>query len=344
MPPAKDDKNKTSSPRILFGDKGTTEKPAAPVTAATATGPKIPFGTPIAPRAPIEGPKIIGDGVVRRRIPCSPADLRTLEPDASDIVIDMALRIIEGVNLDDHEFDDVVRFGAALQQRHGELAEKELALAGDTRLAEVKRLSAELLQHLGALDPERLFLPRQRFLASLRTSLSGTTPSDLFQQHAADISRIAKLLAERAEDFLDLERSVQALKVNWNALALGLEAHDLAGRFVVRHIEANGASNLDVSAHYRSQKNALEMRLTSLAAAAASVALGARTLASMETSIANVRDLASETVERDLPAWYTACSAALAARSNGEAASVDVSGVRLLYSKIVNKLLWKDEQ
>lgn len=332
-PPQKDDDPK-SSPRVLFGN--------GVRSAGSAAGPRVLFGSPAPARTPSDGPRIVGNGVLRHRLTCSPADLRLIDPEASAGVVKAALRIVDGVNLDDHEFDDVIRFGGQLQQRHGQLAEEELALADDPLLAEAGRLSADLLEHLTALDPERLFPTGKSLLDGFRASMSGTTPDELFRRHASEIARIGKLLADRASGFLELERSARSLSERGEALSRGLDAHLLAARFVAHFIETHVPDDAHLTKHYGSQKDAIESRISSLAATSASTLVGARTLEAIVASIAEARSFAGELVERDLPAWRTSVAAALAARAQEPSRAVDLSAIRKHYAQLLTKLLRKD--
>lgn len=328
VPPA--DEDARSGPKVPFRGDAAPPKPKA------ASGPKIPFGAAHVPRTLDEGPRIISGGVVRRRISCTVTELRILDPAAPDSVLHQALRVVDAVNLDDHEFDDVIRFGASLQEQHGRLAEDQLALAEDERLDEAKRLSADLLARLSELDPKRLFSVDQGLFAGVKAALSRSTEAETFRERSANLILAARLLKERREDFVQIERRATLLKKKWTALAAALSAHILAGRFLVRHIDEHPLPDPEAVRHYRSQRDALETRLGSLAATAASVALGERVLETMISTIGGARTFAGDMVDSDLPAWQIACAAALVAKSEGR--SIDASVIHRHYEKLVKTL------
>ncbi|MGR9354491.1 hypothetical protein [Rhizobium leguminosarum] len=324
------DEDARSGPKVPFREDVPAKAPKP------AGGPRVLFGTARAPRTLDEGPRIVGNGVVRRRISCTVEDLRALDPQASEPVLRQAVRAVDAVNFDDHEFDDIVRFGAHLQELHGRLAEEQLALADDERLQDAQRLANDMLARLGELDPEHLFLPRRGFLGGVKAALSSTAETETFRERSAGVVGTARLLKERREDFTKLEDRAISLKRRWATLATGLNAHLLAGRFLVQHVDEHPLPDPDAAAHHRSQKDALETRLGSLAATASSVALGERVLETMVSTISGVRTFADDMVESDLPAWQTACAAALSAKSEGR--PYDVSPTQGLYKKLLNTL------
>lgn len=301
-----------------------------------AVGPKVLFGTARPPRTVEEGPRIIGNSIVRRRISCTVEDIRGLDPHAPEPVLRQAVRAVDAVNFDDHEFDDVIRFGAHLQQLHGQLAEEQLELANDERLQGAQRLANDMLARLRELEPEHLFSPRRSFLGGVRAAFSSTADIEIFAERSASLVESARVLKDRRDDFIRLEDRSTSLKRRWATLATGLNAHLLAGRFLVQHVNDHPLTDPDAAAHHRSQKDALETRLGSLAATVSSVALGERVLETMVSTIAGARKFAGDMVESDLPAWQTACAAALTAKSEGR--SYDVSIIQGHYEKLLNTL------
>ncbi len=328
MTPA--DKDACPGPKVPFrGDSS----PKVPNVAAV---PKVLFGTARTVRTLEEGPRIVWGGVIRRRIACTVDDLRAMDSLASEPVLRQAVRAVNAVNFDDHEFDDVIRFGAHLQELHGRLAEEQLGLADDERLQAVQRLAADLLARLGELDPERLFSPARGFMGGMRAALSPSADTETFRERSAGVVGSARVLRERKQDLAELEDRATALKRRWATLTNGLNAYLLAGRFLVRHVNEHPLPDPDAAAHHGAQKDALEMRIGSLAATASSVALGERVLQTMIATLSTARRFADDMVESDLPTWQTACAAALTAKSEGR--PYDVSLIQSLYEKLLNTL------
>lgn len=325
MTPA--DEDARSGPKVPF--RGDTSPKAVAV-------PKVLFGTARAARVLDEGPRIVGGGVVRHRIPCTVDDLHALDSLASEPILRLAVRAVEAVNFDDHEFDDVVRFGVHLQDLHGRLAEEQLALADDQRLQDAQRRATGLLARLSELDPERLFSTERGFLGGMRAALFRSAEAGSFRELSAGVIESARLLKEQRKDLADLEHRAASLKQRWATLAVGLNAHLLAGRFLVGHVSEHPLPDPDTAAHHRSQKDALEPRIGSLTATLSSVALGQRVLETMVSTISSARQVADEMVESDMPAWQTACAAALTAKSEGR--PYDVSVTQRFYEKLLNTL------
>ena len=117
----------SARPRVLFEENAASPVAAPPVRAG---GPAVLFGVPRAPAPKSDRPRVLASGEIRSRIPCDATALREIDATVPASVLTHALRVVEGINVDDHYFDDVVRFGAGLQAEHGRLAERELAVAG----------------------------------------------------------------------------------------------------------------------------------------------------------------------------------------------------------------------
>lgn len=243
---------------------------------------------------------------------------------------------MSAVNFDDHQFDDVVRFGSTLQEIHGRLAEQQLLLVGDPRLSEAKRLSTVLLQQIEQFDPQLLFPADKGILRGIRAAFSRTGSPEAFMKASATVIATARSLRERAPDFRDLADNAATLGKRFATLATTLEAYILAASFLVTHLDAIPPSGLTDVTHLKSQKDALEIRLAALASALASVTLGKRILETVHTTVDAARSIAEDIVENELPAWQIACAAALAARV--EERPFDLSSVREHYEKIVNIL------
>lgn len=252
-----------------------------------------------------------------------------------------AVRLIEGINLDDDEFGDVVGFGSQLQIQHRSIAERQLALVDDHRVADANRLSQELLQHLEALNPDDLFRTRSKLLASIATALSGSATLERYREETVEISRIARSIAELTPTLVEMEQTAASLKKRWKRLAASVDAHILAGRFVIAYIDSVAD---DKSQHYGSQKDALETRIGSLAATSSSLIVGLRTLEAVHASLIDARSFAEELVARDLPAWQTAVGAAFAARMNDPSAPIDLGDISKRYLKLIATITRKESR
>lgn len=324
------DEDARRGPKVPFGRA--PERPAA-----ASSIPKVLFGSARGSHVPSDQPRIIGGGVARRRIPCTIEDLRAASPAASDTVLRQALRAVSAVNFDDHQFDDVVRFGSTLQDIHGRLAEQQLSLVSDPRLSEAKRLSTALLQQIEQFDPQLLFPADEGILMrGIRAAFSRTGSPEAFMKASATVIATARSLRERAPDLRDLADNAATLGKRFATLTTTLEAYILAGSFLVTHLDAIPPSGLTDVTHLKSQKDALEIRLAALASALASVTLGKRILETVHMTVDAARSIAEDIVENELPAWQIACAAALAARV--EERPFDLSSVRERYEKIVNIL------
>jgi len=327
-----------SSPRVLFGDD---HPRAGPVKATLPGGPAILFGEPKAPPPKGTVPRIIGVGELRRRLPCSKADLTAIDPSATQPVVSRALAAVQAINLDDHHFDDVLRFGAALQAEHGRLAERELALVGDAVLAQANGLTAELISHLEALDPEQVFLADEGLVAKLRFFSSGHDPEKRFTQLYPLVRSLAQDLQALAPAIGAVADRLRAISARYRALDCDLSAHILAGRFLVSHVGALELPDRERQAHFVAQAEAIETRLASLLATAASIAVGRRTLETTARIVDGLSWSSEALLREELPAWHTAYSAALAAARSSNAGNASLSVLRGMHLRILEKLRWK---
>ncbi|MFS8056727.1 hypothetical protein QD357_28510 [Rhizobium sp. BR 317] len=330
------DRHRKTSPKILFGERTPTEEAGLENSGGK---PRVLFGSPHQPAAKGTFPRIVADGEIRRRIECTISGLREIEPDAAEAVLRSAMQLIDATNLDDHHFDDVVRFGASLQERHGRLADEQLALADDDTLATVKRLSGDLLQHLDQLDPALVFA-QQRGVGGILRAIMREDPERLLARRYGEMTEITKGLKARLPEISRLAGTINALRNKYTSLENGLAAHVVAARFLMRHIATHTYEDSVTEKHYTSQADALEARITALSMTAASVAVGHRMIESIHTIVAGTERFASDLVNEELPAWKTAYSAALMARaSDAHAAADGLPRLKQLHTRLRNTLI-----
>lgn len=351
-------------PKILFGAGDTPREPPDPQTApgkprvlfpadtpvqpsrvpdiAEQRGPGIPFGTP-RPPAPKGGPpKVIGDGAVRRRIPCGLDDLLTLDPTVSPAAARQALRIVAGTNLDDAHYDDVLRFGADLQAEHGAIAEQELALASTPALHQCQALLARVVGLLGDLDPERLFNVRRGRLAdTIRVFLEpARTPREVFAATYPELLASARELKGLEPALLALFAGLSGLGRRYAVLAERIASHILAASFIAQYARVTFADDAQ-QGHYLSQADALTTRISSLLGTQATVEMGRLTNEALRGNVQALIDAGRGMLEEDLPAFHTVYTAALSAAS-GESSATAESGwfqpVRDVHARLMHKL------
>ncbi len=329
-PPAK---KPGGSPRVLFPES------AAPEPVADQKGgsrqPKVLFGAPRAPTPKGDRPRVLAAGEIRRRISCSVAELQDMDASVTEAAAKAALRIVDSINLDDHYFDDVVRFGAFLQTEHGRLADGELKIVSSDVLARGRQLSAELLQRLTELDPDRVFAVRGGFLDTVKALAAPRDPAGLFSRLYPEVRKSVAELDALAPDIVAVANQVRAVGKAYKTLANNLAAHILAGRFLVHHIGSLQLPERERQAHYASQSEALETRTSSLSATKATVEMSIWTVAAVSQEIDALARAAEGLLQEDLPAWHAAYSAALTAQS-AELASTRTP-LRNLHTRILGK-------
>ena len=322
-------------PRVLF-----KEDAQAPVTgpAKVPPGPAILFGSPRLPTPKGDKPRVLASGEVRRRIPCSAADLQAIDPAATASVVARALRIVDGINLDDHQFDDVVRFGASLQREHGRLAEVELALVEDEALQNAKRTGAELLQQLEELDPEAVFSVRGGMLKALKALAAAQDPAKRFSRLYPRVQTLAKELEALAPAIAVVTERLRGIGSRYAALERNLAAHVLAGRFLVQHVGTLQLPDRERQAHFASQAEAIETRVASLMATEATIEVGRRTLEAVARNVEALAWSGEGLLREELPAWHSAYSAALMAARSSNDGTDTASSLRDIHARILGKL------
>jgi hypothetical protein len=321
---------------VLF--KEGIQTPLADVAEAPA-GPSVLFGSPRPPTAKGDTPRVLAAGEVRQRIPCTETQLLELEPAAPASVLSQAIRIVDGTNLDDHHFDDVIRFGAPLQAEHGRLAEEELALVDNEALAKGKRLGAELLQHLADLDPEDVFALRSGVRQAIRVlATGGRDPGELFSRLYPRIRALAKELDSLAPDIAAVVERLRGIGARYVTLDRNLAAHVLAGRYLVRHVGTRQFPDRERQAHFASQADAIETRVASLMATQATAQVGRRTLEVVARNVDALAGFGEGLLREELPAWHTAYSAALMAARSSNGGPETVSSLRDIHARILARL------
>jgi hypothetical protein len=331
------EKKPGGSPKVLFQESAAPE----PVAAAKATGqPKVLFGAPRAPAPKGDRPRVLAAGEVRRRISCGVTDLQNMDADATEAVAKAALRIVDATNLDDHYFDDVVRFGASLQAEHGRLTERELAIVSSEAVAAGRRLAAELVQRLTELDPDRVFAVRGGFLDTVKALTASRDPAGLFSRLYPEVRALAMELDGLAPDIAVASSQVRDIGKIYKALSNRLAAHILAGRFLIHHIGGLQLPDPERQAHYASQAEALETRTSSLSATKATIEMSIWTVAAVSDEIKALASAAEGLLQEDLPAWHAAYSAALTAARNAQSREQDATRapLRNVHTRILGKL------
>jgi hypothetical protein len=245
---------------------------------APEKGPVVLFGVAKPPKQRNGGPKILASGEVRQRIPCAAADLRAIDEQADSVVIDLALQAVNGVNLDDHHFDDVVRFGADLQIEHSKLTEAEFDLAKSEDLKLARQYYADLLSLLNRLDPGLVFSKRSGAAGLLKQAFGHQYTEKEFSQDFLKLKSWALGLEQSASRLQDVADQMNRNLKRYHQLEINFAAYILAARFAINYIANEVQSDLSKQKHYKSQAQAMENRLSSLEASKATIAVGRRTL------------------------------------------------------------------
>ncbi|ESQ83049.1 hypothetical protein AEAC466_14395 [Asticcacaulis sp. AC466] len=276
--------------------------------------PAILFGTPKAPAVKSDRPKILAAGKARTRLPCSVQALKALDEGASPGVLAEALEAVNGVNLDDHHFDDVVRFGAGLQTEHGKLAEAELDLVSDDALTSIKATYLELIDRLEKLDPRRVFTQSAGPFYKVQQFFQGGSPERSFEVEYSKIKALSESLEGSMPVINRFVETLARLGRRYAVLSQSVKAHVLACRFIVTYIDTSIREDRDLTAHYQSQRDALVNREASLFATGATLQIGQQTLSVLSRSIDELGLSGQNFTREELPAWYGAFSAALLAK------------------------------
>ena len=272
------------------------------------------FGTPQAPAAKGDRPKIVMAGETRNRIPCTLVQLEALDTTATPDVLAEALQAVNSVNLDDHYFEDVVRFGADLQAEHGRLAEAQLDLVSAPALASARSDYIELVERLEKLDPRLVFDTGAGPVARMKRLFRGGLAESDFEQEYTRIKRLAQRIEHAAPAVETAVGALKRLSRRYTSLTRSLSAHVLACRFIIAHIDAATGSGQSSPAHYESQRTALESREVSLSATRATVEIGRQTLHVLADGLDDFGLSSADFTREELPAWYAAFSTALLAR------------------------------
>ena len=276
--------------------------------------PAILFGTPKAPAEKSDRPKILAAGTARHRLPCSLQDLKALDMGASPSVLAEALQAVNGVNLEDHYFDDVVRFGSALQSEHGKLTEAELDLVNDDALTSIKANYLELIDRLESLDPRGVFTTSSGPLKKVQRFFQGGSTERSFDVEYSKIKSLSESLEASMPVINGFVETLNRMSRRYATLSQSIKAHVLACRFIVNYIDTSIRDDRHLTAHYQSQRDALANREASLCATDATLQISQQTLSVLSLSIDEFGLSGKNFTREELPAWYAAFSAALLAK------------------------------
>lgn len=297
--------------RVLFSG-GVAEPRVAEPIAEQQPQPAVPFGAPRRPPPKDQRPKVIAGGLVRRRVPCSHGALQQMDASATQPVIAEAQRIIDITNLDDAYFDDALRFGAELQGEHAAIAEAELTLANAEPFRQGQLTLTRMLQLLGTLDPQRLFSQRRANVADrLKALLDPAPPADeIFAVEYPKLVASAQEMQALEPRLIALSGQAQELGSRYTALQEGIASHLLAANYLIRFIREHPEHGGN-QAHYASQADVLETRLSSLLATQATIEMGRMNNEILQQNIQTLIAAGRGMLEEDLPAFSTSYTAAL---------------------------------
>ncbi len=305
---------------------------------------KILFGEAVPTPASPDGPKILFGATPRTRIPCSLAELRTLDPSAGDHTLEQALQVVNRVNLDDMYFEDVMKFGAGLQSIHADLTEQDLALARTSALPRAQKLQADILAELQRLDPAKVFGLNENWLQKLwRRLAGGPNVAQVFSRHYPQVVALAKALSELEPELTGQHRALKALARQYEALAREISGYILAVRYITGYIDGDEIT-ADKKALYTSHIGAITDRQDSLRITLVTLQSGQMnldlTLENTERMIGAGRRL----LDQSLPTFQTAYSVAISAIRRG--AGEDKSWLRRLsdsYGELLDNVNEKGE-
>lgn len=329
-------------PKVMFGnDRPDAAAPARPDAQGphlvTEARPAILFGAASLPSRSSGSPKVLAAGTVRRRLPVTREALAQLDASATTWILKAAIRVVDAVNLDDHHFDDVVRFGSHLQAEHARLTEGTMRIASAPALAEARTLAAGLLGLMEELDPSEIVPTSTGIIATLRSFARSSQAHDRFELLAPQVEHVAQEIRAQAPELRKLSDVLHRLPKRYDALDAELAAHVLGGRFVLRTAAAGSAEPSDRE-HVLSQLEALESRVSSLEASRATVAVGKLGAESLARGTRGLTETAESLLIEDLPTWRTAYTAALVSASGAEPTGPAMTAVRAIHERITSKL------
>lgn len=316
---------------------GADDKPPG----AKPGGPKVLFGSPTPPTPKGNAVKVLFGGEIRRRIPCTVAELQKLDASATKAFLDRALRIVEGVNLDDRHFDDVVRYGADLQAEHGALMESELALAQDEALVSGQTLSARALALFEKLDPDTVFaIKGKSFIEAIQSlAVPARSAERVFGEQYPKLLSLVEELKKQEPRLIEAANKLAALSPRYTSLIERIAGYVLAARFIAGYVRTK-EWNEGERAHYASQADALETRAASLLATQVTLEAGRLTHEMLQAGAQSLVDAGRGLSEENLPAYQTAFAAAIAKARQGPV-SRDASWLKPLrdiHARILKKL------
>lgn len=328
-----------SAARVLFPGDAAGRRVAEP-SPERPSGPAVPFGAPRPPPPKDQPPKVIAGGVVRRRVPCTDEELRRIDATATPAVISEAQHLIAIINLDDLYFDDALRFGADLQVEHAAIAEAELVLANAEPFRQGQSTLARVLQLLGMLDPQRLFVARQSGVVDKFKALLGPArpPGEVFAEEYPCLVALAQELRTLEPQLVELARQARELGARYGVLQDRIASHLLAASFLVRYIR-DYPDHGENAAHYGSQADVLETRLASLLATRTTVELGRLNNEVLQQNVETLIAAGRGMLEEDLPAFFTSYTAALNTASQpGADVSRNEQAARDVHARLMRKV------
>ncbi|TDR27745.1 hypothetical protein [Hydromonas duriensis] len=301
--------------------------------------PKIPFGEPSIIPAKSKAPKILAGGIQRQRISCDISDLKKIDPTAHIAKLLNALQLINSINLDDPYFEDIVYFGAALQKEHGVITETELAVANQSTLSKTQDILTSILKTLTQLNPEQVFLDKKESIVKNLSKLIFLKPSarQVFDKYypilLEQLECLKTSMALLRQDSLRLKE----LKSRYQSLPEEIAVHLIAANFIIQYLTQLNQGNL--KEHYIAQLNTLDTRTSSLLSTQASVEMALLTNEVLSNNLNCVLATAQALIDEDLPAFYSAYTAALTiTQQKTSTTQATLEPLHRIYLNLIQKL------
>ena len=298
-------------PKVIFPQyKSTALAPDAKPASDAIAQPNVLFGQAHVLSPKSSTPKIINQGVLRQRMPCTLEALKTIQPSADEAVLTAALHIVNSVNLNDAYIEDVVLFGEHLQIAHNEITEQTLAIANDRNQGETQDLLLQALRTIQHLNPDEAFTrPSTSLLSALKQRISPKpAPQVLFDAHYPQLLTLTEQLKNKGYLLTQKMSALNALKLRYSPLSKSIDAHVIAAQYMINQLR-NAQSHTPINPLV--QMDVLTQRLNSLLTTQTTLALGIHTHDVLASHMQALNATLHNVLHEDLPAFHTAYVAAL---------------------------------
>lgn len=216
-------------------------------------------------------------GKARKRIVLTLDELRAQHSAVKETVVQAALGLIQGLNLDDATDRNAVMWGHDAQRAYGSLISTCLALSQSEDLTKVTGHINRVMEILGSINLKKIVgLEESQGMLSRLFGGEGKTPIDTLpelKQAEDELSQIITLVSQRIDRLLALKEDLEKISRNIDDAGDTVEAHMIAAEFLSDYINRHQTSKGGLAGRFSERSASLTQTLAQIRSSGSTMTL-----------------------------------------------------------------------